>query len=85
MKSAVIMLCHEEQIFNSVIISDMVDMMYYLIFGKVPSDMSFHHKDVLHNISVSCRIGMIRHINFDVAIASFLLMPSKLIVSKAFA
>ncbi len=58
---------NKDKVFNSVIVSDAVDMVNHFGFCEKPSNRLFHYKPVLHNISSIISIWMRLTKNFNIS------------------
>lgn len=67
MYRVVIRRTNDSQIFETIIIPNSVQVMYYLSIFKIPHKMSLHHQPMLTNITSIGSIRMFRRININIS------------------
>ena len=83
MHGLVIVLFHEREIFKPVVIPDVVNVMDNFVILQITANVSLHHKCVLHDVTISRCVGMIRDVDLDVPVAAEFFMTAEIIVTLA--
>lgn len=66
------------KVFKSIVIFDLIEMVYHLSAPEEPANRRFNNKPVLKHVATAFGIRMIRAINVNIAIRRFFLMAGRL-------
>ena len=83
MQSTMFFFLHKLQVFEAIIVSDAVDVMYHFVRLKQSTYLAFHDERMFHHMAVFACVRMIWGVDRDISVRPFLFMPTELVFMLA--